>query len=124
MILKLPRAEGMGNGLDGVGLAVCKVVAWIDAPGGSGSRVSGMQNAVEHRIAQIDVSGRHIDLRTQHPSPVWKLARAHAAEEIKIVLNTALTPGAVASGGGQSATRDANFVRRLIINVGLTRADE
>src|SRR5262249_289923 len=62
MVLEFERAEGMGDVLDGVGLAVGKVIAWINAPGRARARMARVQNAIEHRVAQIDVAGCHVDL--------------------------------------------------------------
>jgi hypothetical protein len=56
MVLEFQRAERVGDALDRVGLAVGEVVARIDAPRRAGARMARVQNAVEHRIAQIDVA--------------------------------------------------------------------
>ena len=61
MVLEFKRAEGMGDVLDGVGLAVGKVIAWINAPGRARARMARVQNAIEDRVAQIDVAGCHVD---------------------------------------------------------------
>jgi hypothetical protein len=56
MVLEFKRAEGVGDVLDRIGLAVGKVIAWINAPGRAGARVARVQNAIEHWIAQIDIA--------------------------------------------------------------------
>ena len=89
------RAQRVRHALDRVRLAVGEVVARIDAPGVAGARMGGVQDAVEHRIAQVDVARRHVDLGAQHAGAVRKLAGAHAAEEIEVLLDRALAERAV-----------------------------
>ena len=79
VILEFERAERMGDALDRVRLAVGEVVARIDVPFGAGARVAGVEDAVEHRVAEIDVAGRHVDLGAEHARAVRELAGAHAA---------------------------------------------
>ena len=45
----------MGDALDGVGLAVGPVVHRVDAPLVAGVLMLGVQDAVHHRVAQVDV---------------------------------------------------------------------
>src|SRR5437016_4742962 len=60
MILEFEGTDRMRYVLDGVGLSMRKIVAWINAPCRSGARMAGMQNAIEHRVAQINVPCTHI----------------------------------------------------------------
>jgi hypothetical protein len=57
-----------------------------------------VQDAVQHRIAQIDVARRHVDLRAQHARAVRELAGAHAAEQIEVLLDAAVAERAVRPG--------------------------
>ena len=84
----------------------------------------GVQDAVEHRIAQIDVARRHVDLGAQHPRAVREFAGAHAAEEIEILLDRALAKRAVPARLGQGSAIGPDLVLRLIIDVGLARPDQ
>ena len=90
MVLEFQRADRMRDALDGVGLAVGEIVARIDAPGLAGARMLGMQDAIEHRVAQIDVAGRHVDLGAQHARAVRKFSRAHAAKQVEVFLDAAV----------------------------------
>ena len=63
VVLELERADGVGDALDGVRLAMGEVVQRIDAPLVAGPRVGGVQDPVEHRVAQVDVRRGHVDLR-------------------------------------------------------------
>ena len=109
MVLEFERADRMGDALDGVGLAVREVVARIDFPGGAGARMRRVEDAIEHRIAQIDIARRHVDLGAQHARAVGKLARAHAAEQIEVFLDAAVAERAVLAGLGQRAAVDADL---------------
>ena len=80
MILELERAEGMGDAFDRVGLAVGEIIGRVNAPGIAGARMRRVDDAVEHRVAQIHVAGAHVDPGPQHPRAVAEFARAHAPE--------------------------------------------
>ena len=112
VILELQRAERMRDALDRVRLAVREVVGRIDAPFVAGARVRGVQDAVQHGIAQVHVARGHVDLRPQHARAVGKLARAHAAEQVEILLDRPVATGAVTARLGQRAAHRAAFPRR------------
>src|SRR5271166_1448362 len=124
VVLEFERADGMGDVLDGVRLPMREIVARVDAPGGAGAWMTGMQNPIEDRIAQVDIARGHVDLGAQDARPVAKLAGAHAPEQVEIFRNTALAPWAVPSRLRQRAARRANFLRRLIVDIGIARTDE
>jgi hypothetical protein len=60
--------------------------------------VGGVEDPVEHRVAQVDVARRHVDLGPQHPRAVGELAGPHAAEEIEVLLDDAVAVGALPPG--------------------------
>ena len=62
MVLELQRAQRVGHALDRVALAMGPVVHRIDAPFICSAMVCRSQNPIHHRIAQIHIRGRHIDL--------------------------------------------------------------
>src|SRR6516165_9985092 len=124
VVLEFERADGMSDVLDGIRLPMREIVARVDAPGGAGARVTGVQDAIEDRIAQVDIARRHVDLGAQDARPIGKLARAHAPEQVEIFRNRTLAPWAVLSRFRQSPARGANFLRRLIVNIGFARTDE
>src|SRR5271168_4535312 len=98
MVLEFERAQRMCHALDRIRLAVREVVSGIDAPLGSGAGVLCMQDAIEHRVAQIDIASRHVDLGPQYTRPVGELAFPHTAEEIEIFGYRPVAVGAVAPG--------------------------
>ena len=78
VVLELERAERVRDALDGVRQRVRVVVHRVDAPGVAGAVMLGVADAVQHRVAQVDVRRRHVDLGAQHVRAVGELAGAHA----------------------------------------------
>ncbi len=124
MVLEFERAQRVRYALDGVGLAMGKVVARINAPLRARARMAGVEDAVEERIAQVDVTGRHVDLGAEHARSIGKLAGPHAAEEIEVLLDRAVAVGAVLPGLGQRAAARADLVLRLVVHIGEAVANE
>ena len=124
MVLEFEGTERMRDALDGVGLAVGEIVARIDAPARAGARMRRVQDAVEHRIAQIDVARGHVDLGTEHARAVRKLARAHAAEQVEVLLDAAVAERAVGPRLGQGAAGETHLLLRLVVDIGLAGADQ
>src|SRR5262245_22383788 len=124
MVLEFECAEGMSDVLDGVRLAVRKIVARIDAPGGAGAGMTCMQDTVEHRVAQIDVARGHVDLGPQHARCVREFAGPHAAEQVEVLFHRPFTPRTVASGLGQRPTVPSHLLLRLVVDIGLAAADQ
>jgi hypothetical protein len=124
VILELERAEGVGDALDGVRLAVGEVVQRVDAPLVAGPRVGRVQDPVEHRVAQVDVWRGHVDPCPEHPGAVRELARAHALEQVEALLDRPLPPGAVRARLGQGAAMPADLVGGEVIDVGLADLDQ
>src|SRR5579863_4728268 len=123
MILEFQRANGMSYTFDGVRLSVSEVVTRIDAPLRAGARMLRVQDAIENRIAQIDIPRSHIDLGSQHPRAVWKLAGAHAAEKVETLLHWTIAVRAFSARFRQSTPREQQFILGLIVDVGLAGAD-
>jgi hypothetical protein len=124
VILEFERAQRMGDVLDRVRLAVREVVGRIDAPRCSGAGMLGVENAIERRVAQIDVAGRHVDLGAQHARAVGKLAGAHAAEEIEVLGDTAVAVRALLPRLGQRTAQPPHLLGRQVVDIGLAGADE
>ena len=124
VVLELERAQGVRNVLDRVRLAVGEVVGRIDAPGVAGARMLGVQDAVDHRVAHVDVAGGHVDLGAQYPGTILELAGAHPPEQIQAFVGRPLAMGAVPSGFGQGAAVFADLVGRQVVDIGLARADQ
>jgi hypothetical protein len=50
-------------------------------------------DAVDRRVAQVDVGRGHVDLRAQHVGAVGKFAGAHLAEQVEVLLRAAVAVG-------------------------------
>ena len=124
VVLELERADRVGDALDRVGLAVGEVVGRIDAPRVARPRMLGVQDAVQHRVAQVDVGRGHVDPRPQHARAVGELAGAHAREEVEVLLGRPVAPRALAAGLGERAAVLADLVGRQVVDVGLAGLDE
>ena len=83
-----------------------------------------LANPVHHRIAHVDVARRHVDLGAQHVRAVLELARAHAAEQIEVLVDRAIAIRALAAGLGERAAILAHLVGRQAVDVRLAVADE
>ena len=124
VVVEFERAERMRDALDRVGLAVGEVVARIDRPVDAGARMARVEDAVEHRVAEVDVARGHVDLGAQHPRAVRELAGPHAAEEVEVLLDAPLAEGAVRARLGQRPARQPHLLLRLVVDIGLAGPDQ
>ena len=121
--LELQRAQRVRDALNGVLQAVRPVVHRIDAPRVAAAVVRRVLDAVHHRVTQIDVRRRHVDLRPQHLRAIGKLAGAHPPKEIEVLGHRAVPPGAFLAGLSQRAARLADLLRALLVHVGQALLD-
>ena len=84
-------------------LPVRVVVHRIDAPLVAGAVMLGVQDAVHHRVAHVEVGRRHVDLGAQRARAVRKLARLHAREQVEVLFDGAIAVRALLAGLGQRA---------------------
>ncbi len=109
--LELERAQRVGDALDGVGLAVREVVGRVDAPRVAGARVRRVHDAVQDRVAQVDVRRGHVDPGAQHARAVRELARAHPLEQVEVLVRRS-GRATGSPGPARSACRDSRGSRR------------
>jgi hypothetical protein len=83
-----------------------------------------VEDAVQDRVAQVDVARGHVDLRAQHARAVGELAGAHAREQVEALLGGPVAPRALAAGLGERAAVLADLVGREVVDVGLAGLDE
>ena len=112
VVLELERADRVRDALDRVGLPVREVVGRVDAPGVARPRVLRVEDAVQDRVAQVDVGRGHVDPGAQHARAVGELAGAHAREQVEALLDRPVAPRAVAAGLGERAAVLADLVGR------------
>src|SRR6185436_10042152 len=102
---------------DGVGNRVRVVVGGIDAPGIARTVMRGMADAVERRVAHVDVWRRYVDSRPQDVYAIRKLARLHLSHERQVLFGRPVTVGAFAPGLGQRPAIFAGLVGRQAVHV-------
>ena len=124
MDVELEGAQGVGDALDRIGLAVRVVVGGVDAPGVAGPRVARVHDAVEDGVAQVDVGRGHVDLGAQDPGTVLVLAGAHAREQVQVLLDGAGAVGGVGAGLGERPTGLADLVGGEVVHERLAVLDE
>ena len=63
----------------------------VDVPLVAGAVVLGVLDAVDRRVAHVDVRRLHVDLRAQHVGTVRMLAVAHLAKQLQALVHRALS---------------------------------
>ena len=100
------------------------VVHGIDAPLVTGLVVVGFLDAVDHRVAHVDVGRRHVDLHPQHGFALIQFAGAHVFEAGQIFLHAAAAERAVLAGIFQGAAVFADLVGGEFVHIGLALFDQ
>ena len=114
----------MGHALVGVRERVGVVVHRVDAPRVTGPVMAGVPDAIQDRVAQVDVGRRHVDPGAQHVRAVGELAGAHAPEQVEVLVDAAAPVRRVDAGLGQRATMSADLVGRVRVHVGQPAPDQ
>ena len=124
MVLEFQRAHGMRNALDGVRLSVGVIVHGVDAPLVARAVMLGMEDAVHHRIAHVQVRRSHVDFGAQSSRAIWKLAGPHALEQVQVLLDRTVAIRAVLAGLSQAAAILAHFLGRQIVHISVTGSNQ
>ena len=90
----------------------------------AGVVVRGAADAVERRVAQVDVGVAHADLGAQHGGAVGQLAVAHVAETRQVFGRGAGAVGAVLARFAEVAAVGAHLFRRLLVHIGVAGLDQ
>ena len=93
MVLELEGADGVGDAFERVLEAVGPVVHRVDAPGGAGVVVFLVDDAVEDRIAEVEVGRGEVDLGADGHRAVGVLAGLHLFDELEALGGGAITEG-------------------------------
>ena len=123
MGLKLQRAEGVGDALQGILNGVGEVVHGVDAPLVALTVVVLVVDAVDDRVTHVEVAGGQIDLGPQRHGAVGELTGPHALEQIQALLNGPVPVGAL-GGGAHIAAHVAHLLGGQLADVGQTLFDE
>ena len=114
----------MGHTLQGIALAVGPVVSGIDAPSVAGAVMGLVANAVQHRVAHEHVLMGHVYSGPQHPLTVGELAGPHATEQVQVLINRPVPPGAVGARFGEAASGGRDGRRVLVVHIGQPGPDQ
>ena len=117
VILKLQRAQGVGDPLQSVLNGVGKVVHGIDAPLVALTVMVHMANPVDHRVAHIEIAGGQVDFGSQSHGIVGELAIPHPPEQIQAFFNRTVPVGGD-GGGVQVATEFLCLLRSQLADIG------
>ena len=101
-----------------------KVIKRIDAPLVAGLVVGNVGNAVDDGVAHIHVGRGHVNFCAQNPCSVRKFAGSHAAEKVKVFLNTAVSVGAFRTRLGEGASGLADFLGGKVADIGFSSFDK
>ena len=123
MILKLQGAEGVGDPLQRVLQGVGEVVHGVDAPLVPLAVVVHVVDAVEHRVAHVEVAAGQIDPGPQGHGPVGELAGTHPGEEVQRLLDGPVAEGR-AGGGVHVAAVLLKLLGGQLAHVGQALFDE
>jgi hypothetical protein len=81
-------------------------------------------DAVEDRVAQVDVGRGHVDLRPQYVRAIRKVPLFHGPEEFEVLAGAAVAVRRVAARLGQRAAVGADFLGALAVDIGEAALDE
>ena len=96
----------------------------VDAPFVAGAVMMCMLDAINRRVAQIDVRRGHIDFGAQNMRAFGVFAEAHFAEQAQVFGHAALAEGRILAGFSERTTRGAHLFGRLRIDIGEVMLDQ
>ena len=118
MIFEFEGANRVGDPFDRIALAVRPIVHRVNAPSVTGSMVMSVHDAIENRIAKIQVGRRHIDLGPQCFGSVWEFPFFHSGKEVQILFDRTIAIWAIATWLRQSSSVLAHLIRIKVANKG------
>src|SRR5690606_39674094 len=83
---KFQRTNAVCNLFDGVGLSVCKVVHWVNAPLVTRPVMVRMFDAIHDGITHVHVGVRHVYFGAEYFFSVAILTRAHCCKKFEVFL--------------------------------------
>ncbi len=122
--VEFERADGVGDVLDGVALAVREIIHRVDAPFVARAVVRGVLDPVQERVAHHHVGVRHVDLGAQHLLAVGVFAVAHLAEDPEVLLDAAAPVRALDARLVHGAAPLGDLLLGLVVHVGESPLDQ
>ena len=124
MVLELERADRVCDAFDRIRQGMREIVHWIHAPGITGAVMRRMPDAIERRVAHVDVRRRHVDFCPQDVCAIGELTRAHAPKQLEVLGHGPVAVGAVPAWFGQRAAVLANLVGAQAVDIRLALANQ
>ena len=100
------------------------VVQRIDTPLVAGAMMCGVPDAVDRRIAHVDIGTRQVNLESQYMRTIGKLAFLHPSKKIQAFGDGALAIAAWLARLSQGAAKTPHFVGRRAVDVGKPGLDQ
>ena len=124
VIHELQGAERMRDTLYGVAQRMREIVHGVDAPLVTRAVMRGMTNPVQGGIAHDQIGRRHVDLRAQHVCTIREFTSAHAPEEVEILLDGAVSIGALPARLSQGTSVLTDFISAKVVYIRLSHFNE
>ena len=122
--LKFQRADGMGDALIGILQGMGEVIHGIDDPFAARAVVFGMADAIDHRVAHVDVGRSHIDFGPQHLFAVGESAGPHLLKQLQVFLHRTAAEGAFLPWLGERPPGLADLLGAQVADKGQPFFDE
>ena len=107
----------MSNPFQGIGNTVRVIVHRVDTPFVAGALMADMTDAVENRVAQVDIGRGHIDSGAQHMRPVREFSGTHTAKQVETFSCRAIAIRAVCAWFSQCAAQFPDFISSLAVYI-------
>src|SRR6056297_1334755 len=114
----------MRDAFDCIRLTVGEVVAWVYAPVITGPMVVIASNSIQHRVSQVDIGCRHINLGPEDHSAVGETSRAHLLKDFAVLRLFTVAEGAIRARFSQCAPLLADCFGILFIDVSKTMVNQ
>ena len=124
VIFEFQGADRVRDALKRVREGMRIVVGRIEAPGAAGSIMGRMFDAVEDRVAQVDIGRGHVDFGSEGVGAVGEFAGLHTSEEVQVVVDGAAARGAVLPRLREGAAVGPHLVCRQGVDIGETLPDQ
>ena len=124
LVFKLQRANRVRDAFQRILDRVRVGIHRVYAPLAAGAVMLGFADAVDRRVAQIDVGRGHVYFRAQHHAAVGVFAVAHFGKALQRFCGGAVAPRAGRARLGERAAIFAHVVGGLFIDVGVARGNQ
>ena len=121
MVFEFQRAHRMRHLFDRIRLAMGVIIHRIDAPRIPGTVVCHVQNSIHYRVSHVQIRRRHVDFCAECSRTIGEFPFFHALEQVEILLNGAVSVGAVFARLSQCPAIFTDLVRSKIANICFTR---